>query len=304
MSDDTRSADRLGARTAGSPVASLRRLLVQRRPQHHETPAEEPLPSSAQDSSASSPTTHDTETADPGWTYHEAQDGVGHEGWLYHFADGVTVDAAGTPVDVAAATAAPALSAEPGPAHHECPLDASGPTTSALSAEPEAEPTREPAAGIPAFVEYSPTNLPSYLFGAVFVVASVAAVLSTLLALEDGTHDSVVRAGALAVIAGVAWAALMTWHPTVVMVRDGVLEVSRGARARSADLRDPDTEVVQGGNPRSPLWQVTVRRPDQRPIVVRGHQVRRRQLARILDHHAAEPRQAHQDEEAPAVQPG
>ena len=76
-----------------------------------------------------------------------------------------------------------------------------------------------------------------YVLGAVFVGASVISVLMIFLAVQDGNANSLVRAGAVLVIALAALWLMLGWEPTVVSVRDGVLEVSprfAGQRGRSA----------------------------------------------------------------------
>ena len=128
------------------------------------------------------------------------------------------------------------------------------------------------------------------MLGGVFVGASVISVLMIFLAVQDGTTNSLLRAGALLLIALAAAWLMLGWEPTVVSVRDGVLEISRGSRGQQADLRDPSVTAESSGKPGSPAWKLTVKRPDAKPIVVRGNQVRRRQFARIVAWNQAHPR--------------
>ncbi len=154
---------------------------------------------------------------------------------------------------------------------------------------PEPEAVADDGADIPPFVSYSPSDVRLYVLGGVFVVASIVAVLTVFPAVEEGSTNGMVRAGAFLVIALAALWAMLAWEPTVVSVREGVLAVSRGSRTREADLRDPAVSVETSGNPSSPTSTVTVRQPDAKPIVIRGNQVRRRQFARIISYHQAHP---------------
>jgi hypothetical protein len=163
----------------------------------------------------------------------------------------------------------------------------------AVEPEPEAEtqltPEQTDEADFPSFVEYSPSHLPLYALGAVFVAASVISVLMIFLAVQDGTTNSLLRAGAVLVIALAAAWLILGWEPTVVSVRDGLLEVSHGSRGQKADLRDPHVIAESSGKPGSPAWKLTVRRPEGKPIVVRGYQVHRRPFARIVAWHQSHP---------------
>ncbi len=138
-------------------------------------------------------------------------------------------------------------------------------------------------------MEYSPSHLRLYVLAGVFVGASVVAVLMIFLAVQDGTSNSLLRAGAVLAIALAAAWLMLGWEPTVVSVRDGVLEVSRGSRGQRADLRDPRVTAESSGKPASPGWKLTVNRPEEKAIVIRGNQVRRRQFARIVAWHQAHP---------------
>jgi hypothetical protein len=163
----------------------------------------------------------------------------------------------------------------------------------AVEPEPETETRLEAEltdeADFPSFVEYSPSHLPLYALGAVFVGASVISVLMIFLAVQDGTTNSLLRAGAVLLIALAAAWLILGWEPTVISVRDGLLEVSHGSRGQKADLRDPNVVAESSGKPGSPAWKLTVRRPNGKPIVVRGYQVRRRPFARIVAWHQAHP---------------
>ena len=251
---------------------------------------------------------------------HDGSDG--HEGWLYHFADGVAVTEDGTPVDLQPAEAptgqnpnpnqSPSPNPSPSPNRsrsrsrnpsqnrsqspnpnrsqsqnpNQNPNPSPNPTATAIPA-PEA--AVDDGADVPSFVEYSPTNVLLYVLGGIFVIAAVLGVLRVFSAVDGGASNDWVSAIAFGAIAVAALGVMAAWEPTVVSVREGVLEVSRGSRSQEADLRDPAVQAETSGAPSSPGWKVLVRRPNEKPIVVRGSQVRRRQFARIVEFHQAHP---------------
>jgi hypothetical protein len=152
-------------------------------------------------------------------------------------------------------------------------------------------------ADVPAFVEYSPNNVLLYVLGAIFVIAAVLGVLRVFSAVRDGDGNDWASAIAFGAIALAALGVIAAWEPTIVSVREGVLEVTRGSRRREADLRDPAVRAQTSGKPSSPSWKVVVQRHEDKPIVVRGNQVRRRQFARIVEFHQAHPRPPEKSEE-------
>ncbi len=129
------------------------------------------------------------------------------------------------------------------------------------SADPGWIHPKAPDAQIPDFVEYTPSELHSYTFCAVLVLAAVAAV------------------------AAVAGWALASWTPPVVSIRDGVLEVARGSREEYFNLRDPETRVVLGKQPGSPSWRTTLARPDGHTTVIGTRHVKASHFTRIVQHH-------------------
>jgi hypothetical protein len=168
--------------------------------------------------------------------------------------------------------------------------------------EPEAEPTaEEPAAeepaieeppaaperpsDIPRFVEYSTTHIRGYLLGAVFVVASVTAVLTLFVAVRDSSAAALVIAGGCMLLALVAWWALLGWKPTVVSITEGVLEITRGGHSETFELTDPSTYVNFNGRPGSPAWAATVRNGNGPRTVLRSSHVKPRQFERIVRHY-------------------
>lgn len=163
--------------------------------------------------------------------------------------------------------------------------------------EPETEPESEPKAqapaeqerpsDIPRFVEYSPTNARGYLLGGVFVAASVTAVLTLFVAINDNSAAALVIAGGCMVLALVSWWALLGWKPTVVTIEEGVLDISRGGHSERFELTDPTTVVDFAGRPGSPTWAATVRRQNGPRTVLRASQVKPRQFERIVRYHRA-----------------
>jgi len=91
-----------------------------------------------------------------------------------------------------------------------------------------------------------------------------------------------------AVFAAVALAAgwaLSSWSPSVISIRDGVLEVADRRQETTYDLRDPATQVELGDKPGSPSWKAVIDHPDSRSVVIRAQQVKARQFTEIVQHH-------------------
>lgn len=161
--------------------------------------------------------------------------------------------------------------------------------------EPDPAPASGPAPAsprtgdVPAFVEYTPGPLRGYLLGAVFVVAAVAGVLTSFVAIsEQSTAALVVAAGCFA-LGLVAWWALLSWRPVVVTVREGTLEITRGEHGDTFDLTDPATVVEFRGRP-GPTWTALVRHGNGPRTVLRSSHVKPRQFERIVRHHRASDR--------------
>lgn len=176
-----------------------------------------------------------------------------------------------------------------------------------LTPDPEPDATPEPDTApetdhqegrgnkaVPAFVEYSSGDAPRYVAGAVLLVASVAAVLVLVSAIADSSGSGVFVAALLALLAaGASWV-LTRWEPTVVTVRDGRLEVTRGDDGDYFDLRDPATEVHLDGNPSSPTWRARFSEPEGSRATLRRTQVKARQFVDIVEHHRAHAERADQ----------
>ena len=134
-------------------------------------------------------------------------------------------------------------------------------------------------------MEYSPTHVRGYVLGTVFVVASVAAVLTLFVAVSDGSVPALLIAGGCMVLALVAWWALLGWKPTVVSIEEGTMEITRGGRTERFELTDASTVVEFGGRPGSPTWTATVRSGNGPRTVLRSSQVKPRQFERIVRHY-------------------
>jgi hypothetical protein len=225
--------------------------------------------------------------ADEGWVHHDSEDGTGFSGWLYHYADGAMAAEDGTVYEFSHSGAVVDTRPEPGPEPE--PEPAPGP-------EPEPEPAAEDEdQDIPVFAEYSPSDLPSYLLGATVVIASVAAVLALFRVAPAPSAGGFVVVICLAAIAVAAGWGLASWQPTIVSIRDGVLEVARAGREEEFDLRDPATRVELGRDPGSPRWKATVTRPDGRAATIDARQVKARHFTRIVEHHRHRLRGPEQD---------
>jgi hypothetical protein len=251
----------------------------------------------------------DEPAADPGWVFHEGDGEGAFEGWLFHYADGTMVDADGhqyafpdaaTPEPQAepAADVAPDPEAEPEPEPEAAsePESAPEPELAPAALEPTPEPEPAPAAAdvaptpadIPRFVEYSPTSVRGYALGAVFLVAAVTGVLTLFLAVSEDSSAALVIAGGCVVLALVAWWALLSWKPTVVSIREGVLDITRGERSDRFELTDPATVVEFRGRPGSPSWTATVKHVNAPRTILRSSHVKPRQFEQIVRHHRAQ----------------
>ncbi len=192
-------------------------------------------------------------------------------------------ESAGPPADEEPVSEAPEPehsrdeSAEPAKADEPASEPATGATSGSAPASPR-------TVDVPAFVEYTPGPLRGYLLGAVFVVAAVAGVLTSFIAIsEQSTAALVVAAGCFA-LGLVAWWALLSWRPVVVTVREGTLEITRGEHGDTFDLTDPATVVEFRGRP-GPTWTALVRHANGPRTVLRSSHVKPRQFERIVRHH-------------------
>ena len=134
-------------------------------------------------------------------------------------------------------------------------------------------------------MEYSPTSTRAYIIGTVFVIASVAGVLTIFVAVKEESAAALVVAAGSFLLALVSWWGLLSWKPTIVTIREGVLEVSRGGRVDSYELTDSSTVVEFTGRPGSPTWTATVRTANGPRTILRANQVKPRQFERIVRYH-------------------
>jgi hypothetical protein len=117
------------------------------------------------------------------------------------------------------------------------------------------------------------------------VVASVTAVLTVFVAVRDSSTAALVIAGGCMLLALVAWWALLGWKPTVVSIREGVLDVTRGGHSETFELTDPATAVNFKGRPGTPGWAATIRNGNGPRTVLRSSHVKPRQFERIVRHY-------------------
>ena len=136
-------------------------------------------------------------------------------------------------------------------------------------------------------MEYSPTNVRGYLLGSVFLVSAVAGVLTAFVALSEDSTPAMVIAGGCGVLALVSSWALVSWKPTVVSIRGGVLEITRGGHSDRFELEDPSTVVEFTGRPGSPAWTAMVKHANGPRTILRSSHVKPRQFERIVRHHRA-----------------
>ncbi len=204
--------------------------------------------------------------------FHEpGADGAGFEGCLYHYADG-------------------AMSSEDGTVHEYA---ASGAVPDATP-EPEAEPEREPepeseSSKIPAFVEYTPSDVRSYLLATVFVLAAVASVLTLFVSAPDANTAGFVVAAGLAILALAAWSGLAGRNPR------SYRSAKVPARWPAVHAYTPSTCATQDPHEarreaRLPSWQAVSRRPDGRTAVIGAQQVKARHFSEIVEYYRDHPR--------------
>ena len=246
---------------------------------------------------------------DPGWVFHEGDEPGAFQGWLYHYADGTMVDADGTQYAVPGDATptepdvdlAPEQDAEPEPEPNPNPSPSPSPKARwkrSSTPQPEPQPAPEPGppavkeepqarSDIPRYVEYSPTNVRGYLLGSVFLVSAVAGVLTAFVALSEDSTPALVIAGGCGVLALVSSWALISWKPTVVSIRGGVLEITRGEHSDRFELEDPSTVVEFTGRPGSPAWTATIKHANGPRTILRSSHVKPRQFERIVRHHRA-----------------
>ena len=151
--------------------------------------------------------------------------------------------------------------------------------------EQESEATESPTKKIPAFIQYSPSNVPLYVLGTVLAVTAGASALTLIVTAADPTSAGLTMAALFAAVAVAAGWALSSWHPPVIAIRDGVLDVSSRRREMKFDLRDPETRVELSGKPGSPSWRAEVGPAKGRNVVIRAQQVKARQFTEIVEHH-------------------
>jgi hypothetical protein len=156
------------------------------------------------------------------------------------------------------------------------------PIAPAPSTTPSTSPYGEP---IPRFVEFRQGSVLRYVFGALFVVFAVAAVIAIFRAVSDGSSDVILLAIGSTAAAMVSWWALLGWAPPVVSISNGLLELSRGANSTSWDLRDPATEITFRGRPASRSWKAILRTKGEKPATISSRQVDPAQFVEIVEHY-------------------
>ena len=90
-----------------------------------------------------------------------------------------------------------------------------------------------------------------------------------------------VIAGGCGVLALVSSWALISWKPTVVSIRGGVLEITRGGHSDRFELEDPSTVVEFSGRPGSPAWTAMIKHANGPRTILRSSHVKPRQFERI-----------------------
>jgi hypothetical protein len=141
---------------------------------------------------------------------------------------------------------------------------------------------------IPRFVEFRPGGALSYLFGTLFTIFAVGAVIAIFWAVSAGGSTAIFGAIALTLLAMGAWWALLNWTPAIVSISNGTLEISRGSDAVSWDLRDPKAEIVMTGKSDSRTWKAVLRDKSGKSHTITPATVDPEQFIAILDHYRSE----------------
>ncbi|RNL77529.1 hypothetical protein EFL95_16015 [Nocardioides marmorisolisilvae] len=159
--------------------------------------------------------------------------------------------------------------------------------------EPAPEPERleAPAARastepVPRFVEFRPGNSLSYLFGTLFAIFFVGAVIGIFWAVSNGGRPALIAAGAATFAAMASWWALLNWTPAIVSISNGTLEISRGSTGESWDLRDPATELTMPEKV-TRSWKATLRNDVGKQFTITSSTVEPEQFVSIVEHYRA-----------------
>jgi hypothetical protein len=138
---------------------------------------------------------------------------------------------------------------------------------------------------IPRFIEFRSTSVLRYVFGALFVVCAVAAVIAIFRAVSAGSGEVIVAAAGLTALAMLSWWAVLSWTPPIVSISNGLLEITRGAKALSWDLRDPATEITFRGRSSSRSWRAILRDATGRPATISARHVDPLQFVEVVEHY-------------------
>ncbi|RNL60368.1 hypothetical protein EFK50_18660, partial [Nocardioides marmoriginsengisoli] len=146
------------------------------------------------------------------------------------------------------------------------------------------QPAKDPEP-IPRFVEFRPGNTLNYLFGALFLVFVVGAVIAIFVAVSNGGSPAVFAAAGMVLAAMASWWALLNWTPAIVSISNGTLEISRGASSTTWDLRDPATDLTMSGSPTSRSWKTVLKAKDGKQHTISSSTVEPEQFAQIVEHY-------------------
>lgn len=169
------------------------------------------------------------------------------------------------------------------------------PPTVASPAAAEARRTREPAATgrsrrttepeIPDYVEYSPSGTRRRILAALWIAASVLAVVTIVWAVSSGSQSA---RGVAITVTGLAlgsWWLLLSWAPTTVALAGSTLRVSKGRETEEFDLHDPDLAIELGDDVDSRGWKAIVTRPDGSELEIPATSVHPDEFVRVVRHH-------------------
>lgn len=190
--------------------------------------------------------------------------------------------AASTPsaTDVGAAVVAALRAEAPAPKHAaEPPVERPEPPTVPLHAPParpvprqterqRAQTSEATYAARSTNVVFAPRHASRQTLALLLVGMIAATALAGFVAWREPTQTTLLAAVSLGVLTLVVWGARAATVPTVVLVKNGQLEVRRGAQLDTADLANARTPIAVVGKPSSRRWRVLIERPDAPLLVI------------------------------------
>lgn len=158
-------------------------------------------------------------------------------------------------------------------------------TRSAAKPAPRSVPAAAKTSEIPKQVHYEPNKWWRVLQGVAFVVCAVLAVVLLLAFLGNPSGSNFVSALLFVGGAVLSWWVVNNWHPPIVTITDGILDIEHATSATVVDLRDPATRIALATDPKANDWRAVVDRPDGGKVTLRRRHVDPEEFSRIVEHY-------------------